>query len=390
MGRVFAEIDLAAVRRNVLALVAATGRPLIAVVKANAYGHGAIPVGEACLEAGARMLAVATVEEAEELRAALGPRAPLLVLGALLDEERLAALAARVTTVVHGREDLERIARVARSIGTEARIHVKVDVGLARHGVPLDEARALLEAASREPGVVLEGLMTHLPRASSRESTLESLAAFDGLVRVARASTPGLLVHAAASTAALLHEEARHDAIRPGIALHGIDPEGAARAAGVALEPTLSLRAKIVRVREVEAGTPVGYGATWTAPRRTRLAVVGIGYDDGLPYRLGNQGTLLVGGARCPIVGTVMMDYVACDVTDIQGVAPGDVATVIGRDGECTITAEEVARAVGVIPYVVTCGLGRRVKRVLLGERVRVADPGELTQSQKIRRLRSG
>ncbi|MBI3722404.1 alanine racemase, partial [bacterium] len=266
MSRTWAEIDLAATARNVSALKRASGRPLIAVVKANAYGHGAVAVGRAAFEAGARMLAVATVGEASELGDALGRSTPLLVLGALVDEEALEAVALGATTVIHEREDLDRIARAARSLGTIARVHLEVDSGLARHGASPGAALELAEQTLRTSGVSLLGLMTHMARATVREATLEQIARFRPVVDALRARVPGLLVHAAATSASLLHEESRMDAIRPGIALHGIDPDGAAARTGVALSPVLSLRAQVVRVREVEAGTPVGYGATWTAP----------------------------------------------------------------------------------------------------------------------------
>ncbi len=379
MSRAWSEIDLGAVRANVAALRRLTGRGVIAVVKANAYGHGAVPVGRAALEAGARLLAVATVDEALELAEAR--TGPVLVLGALLEEEILGALAARAAVTIHSSAEAARLARIARSLGVEARVHVEVDVGLARHGASPLEATALVAAVVETPGLVVEGLMCHLACAGDAGAAREALARFEPVVRAARAVAPRILVHAAASTAALTLEEARFDLVRPGIALHGID-EGLSRGA---LRPTLALRAKVVRTREIDAGTPVGYGATWTARRPTKLAVVGLGYDDGLPYRLSNKGRLLLRGASCPIVGTVMMDFVVCDVTDAPPIEPGEVATAIGKDGAESISVEEVARQAGVIPYVVTCGLGRRSRRVYLGE-----EAAALTTSAQLRRARSG
>jgi alanine racemase len=375
VSRAWAEVDLGAVRSNVRALRRLSGRDLIAVVKANAYGHGAVSVGKAALEAGARGLAVATVEEALELHEAR--LAPVLILGALLEEEILPALAARAAITVHSVDEVARLARVARSLDQEARVHVEVDVGLARHGVGPADALALVEAALGTRGVRMEGLMCHLALAGDREAALEALGRFEPVVHAVQTRTQRVLVHAAASTAALTLEEARYDLVRPGIALHGVD-DGVSRGA---LRPTLALKAKVVRTREIEAGTPVGYGATWSARRKTKLAIVGMGYDDGLPYRLSNKGRLLLHGASCPIVGTVMMDFVVCDVTDAPEVHAGDTATAIGRDGRETITVEEVARNAGVIPYVVTCGLGRRSKRVFLG-----AEQVALTTSAQLRR----
>jgi alanine racemase len=388
--RAWAEVDSAAIRSNVERLIAHAGRDLIAVGKANGYGLGATLVARAALEGGARALGVATVEEGEELRASLGPGPTVLVLGSLLDEERLVAIALGLESVVHEPEDLDRLGRAARYAERRARVHVKVDCGLARHGVEPRHAPELVERALSTPGVELVGLMTHLPQASSREETLEHLARFSRVVEQARARAPGIVVHAAASTAALLHEEARFDAIRPGIALQGVEPDGGVFArAGVRLERALSLRAKVVRVRELEPETDVGYGATFRTRRKTRLAVVALGYDDGLPYRLSNQGALLIHETRCPIVGTVMMDYVLADATDAPPVAPGDTATAIGRDGALEITVEEVARAASVIPYAVTCGLGRRATRIDSSARASVAEP-LLTASARERRRRLG
>ncbi len=392
MSRAWIDVDLDATRANVRLLRAHTGRDPIAVVKANAYGHGAVRVGRAALEAGARALAVATVDEARELREALGPKAPLLILGAILEEELLAAAATRAATVVHSITDVERLARVARSIASPLRVHVEVDSGLARHGAAPEDALAVIGAVLDARGLVLEGVMTHLACAADRAETRAALDRFDPIVSAVRERAPGVLVHAAASTAALLHEDARYDACRPGIALHGLDPDDVSRGMGLRLLPTLSLKARVTRVREVEAGTPVGYGATWKAPRRSRLAVVGLGYDDGLPYKLSNMGTLLVRGVPCPIVGTVMMDYVVVDATDVGGASAGDVATAIGRDGAHELRCEDVARSLGVIPYTLTCGLGRRIERVYTdASEARTAAPiVPLTASQRQRRAVSG
>jgi alanine racemase len=362
MPRAWAEVDVSAFRANVREVRRITGRPVLAVVKANGYGHGAALVARAAVEAGAAMLGVATPVEALELRES-AVTAPILVLQPLLDDEVDVALGASAACVVSTEAELARVARAARRLSVRARVHVKADSGLARNGAPPARALALLAAAASDPSVELDGLMTHLACALDPETTREQLATFGEVVARARAAGLAPRVHAAASAAAILHPDARFDLVRPGLALYGVDDGGAFARAGARLAPVLSLRARVLRVREIDEGTPVGYGATWSAKRRTRLAVVGIGYDDGIRPRQAQGGALLIAGRRCPLVATVMMDSVIVDASDVP-VAEGDVATAIGQDGAERISVEEIARLDSVIPYVVTCGLGRRVARV--------------------------
>lgn len=217
--------------------------------------------------------------------------------------------------------------------------------------------------------------MTHLPSAACAdlEGTRAQTATFAALVK--RAERARLLpprVHAAASAAVLRLPESHFSQVRAGIALLGLDPAGCLDAGASALAPALSLRARITRTRAVRAGEAVGYGGRWVAPRDSRLALVGIGYGDGLPYGLGGRGaSALVAGRRCPLVATVMMDYVLLDVTDLpRPPAPGDVVTFVGRDGEGSISLEEQAARAGLIPYALACGLGGRLRRVEVAARI--------------------
>lgn len=372
MTRAWVELDLGAVRRNVRTIRAAAGPgvDVLAVVKADGYGHGAAPVARAALEAGATRLGVATPEEALRLRDA-GVTAPVQLLGSFLEDEVDALLRARAQLTLNDPGDVARASAAARRAGRPVGVHLKVDVGMHRHGVAPGQALDLLARIARDPALRLEGLMTHLPSPRDEARSRAMLAPFADLVaRAARAGLRPPRVHAAASAALFRLPEARFDLVRPGIALVGLDPDPAP--AGPALAPALSLRARVTRVLDVAAGEQVGYGGRWTAGRPSRLALLGVGYGDGLPYALTGAGAdVLLQGRRCPLVATVMMDYVLVDATDLpRAPVPGDVATLFGRDGDAFLSLEEQARRAGLIPYALSCGLGARLARVVRGAEI--------------------
>lgn len=371
-ARAWTELDLAAIRHNAAAIAGHAGVPLVGVVKANGYGHGAVEVARAALAGGASGLGVATAAEALELRAA-GIEARIQILGSFLPEELSAAVEARACLTIHEAEDLERVRQAARAAGRPLPVQLIVDVGMARHGVAPEAALALLEAAARDPGLRLEGLMTHLPCATSPDLSLSRAQVARFAQVVSEAERVGLLppeVHAAATAALYRLPEARFTQVRSGIALLGLDPASCLGEAAAALRPALSLKARVMRTREVRCGDPVGYSGRWVAPRPSRIALLGIGYGDGLPYPLTQSGAeVLLQGRRCPVVGSVMMDYTAVDVTDLPTPPqPGEVATLIGSCGEERLGLELQARRAGLIPYALSCGLGQRLARVVLGE----------------------
>ncbi|RMG10031.1 MAG: alanine racemase [Planctomycetota bacterium] len=370
-ARAWAELDLDAVRANARRIRRSAGVPLLAVVKADGYGHGAPAVARAALEGGASRLGVATAAEALALRQA-GLTAPVQVLGSFLDSEADLIAQAEASFTLHEEQDLRRVAAAAWRAGRALPVHLKVDVGMGRHGVDPRSAARLLAEAQRCPGVRVAGLMTHLPCAGAPDPAIsrEQISAFARLVAWARRE--GLCppqVHAAASAALFRFPEARFTQVRSGIAVLGLDPGGWAARADVHLRPALSLRARVMRTRVVARGVAVGYGGRWTARRPSRLALLGIGYGDGLPYGLSGRGAhALLAGRRCPIVGTVMMDYALVDASDLpRAPRPGDVATLVGRDGEGRILLEEQARKAGLIPYAFATGLGKRLQRVVRG-----------------------
>lgn len=341
-----AEIDLGALQRNVAALRARLPKEtsFIAVVKANAYGHGARAVARAALAAGAQMLAVVTLEEAEELRDLVERPELILVLGP-------AAEAGGFALACTSREQAEAL--IAR--GRPATVHLEIDTGMTRYGVDPADAPALARRLV-DAGIVLAGTWTHLASADSdSEFTREQLRRFEAALD--RFDVPPGLRHAANSAAVLRHPEAAYDAARVGIAMYGCE-------GGDVVEPVLALRAPITRLTSVAKGTAVGYGGTWRAPRESAIATVGIGYGDGVHRVRSNRGFCLVRGIRAPVVGRISMDSLTLDVTGVPNLACGDLATLIGADGDERISAEEVAAWSETISYEVLTSIGQRVERI--------------------------
>jgi alanine racemase len=340
--RAVADIDLGAIERNCGRLP----KPLCAVVKANAYGHGTIPVAEAALAGGAEWLAVATAAEAAELRAG-GIGAPVLVMGALTRDEVRTAVEADADVVAW----TEEVAEAA------PRVHVKLDTGMSRLGAK-DRELALRLAA--RPNTV--GLMTHFATADERGDDLfrAQLERFREFVsEVGRAD---LLVHAANSAAALRDAESHFGMVRCGVAVYGLDPFQR-DPADHGLEPALALRSWVAALRRLETGESAGYGRRWTADEPTWLATVPIGYGDGWRRGLSNNADVLIGGRRRPLVGAVSMDNITVALGSDTDVSVGDEVVLIGEQGGERILAEEVARRLGTINYEVTTGLLPRVTR---------------------------
>ncbi len=361
-----ATVDLGAIRHNVGVLREAVGPgvALMAVVKANAYGHGAAPVARACLAAGCAWLAVATVDEGVALRRA-GIDAPLLTLGPSDPAEYPTALSHDLSLAVGSPANATALAQVARALGLTARVHVKVDTGLNRFGIPAARAVAEIAAIVALPHLVVEGVYTHF--ASSEEddksSARRQLALFmDVLDRLDARGVHPLLRHASNSGAILDLTEGRLDLARPGIALYGYHPAGP-DADQRGLRPALTLRTRLARVEAAPAGAGVSYNHTFHTARPSVLGLVPLGYADGLPRLLSSRGHMLVGGKRCPIVGRVCMDQTVLDVTDAPGAAVGDEVVVIGRQGDGYIGADEIGARVGTNAYETLCRIAPRVPR---------------------------
>ena len=360
----WAEIDLDALAHNVRLLAARAAPSRVwAVVKANAYGHGAIACGRAALEAGAAGLAVICVDEAEELRQA-GIEAPVLVVGYTppSDAERVVALRLRPT--VGAPELVEALAAAARRAGRTVPIHLELESGLNRHGLAPDALVELAERARALPGIEVEGLFTHFAAAEEGDQRF-TRRQFDALKAVAARLPFVRERHCSASASVLLDPEMRLDAVRTGLSMFGYRPAPWC-GTDADLRPVLSLRAKVARVMEVERGATVGYGRTWAAPRPARIALVMCGYADGYRRGFGNRAHVLVRGRRAPVVGRVAMDMCMVDVTAVPGVSVGDVATLLGRDGDERVDADELAALADTISWEILAAVTARVPRLYL------------------------
>ena len=370
-----AVIDLAALRANhEEARRHAAGRELIAVVKADAYGHGAVPVARALVAAGCRRLAVVTVEEARELRDA-GLEVPVLVLGGVHgDDDAQQMLAHRLTPVVHAEPERRLLAEAAQRAGRRLAVEVEVDTGMHRMGVPPEEAVDLLASVAGDGSLALAGTFTHLARADEPDlaPSLEQLARFRDVLRAARAAgvDPGA-VHVANSAGLLAGEPLRAAldetvAARPGLMLYGARP--GSELPGT-LRPVMSLCTRVRLVRTLRAGEGVGYGATFRPEKDTRVATLPLGYADGVPVAASNRGAVCIGGRRFPMVGRVSMDSITVDVGRAE-VAPGDEAVLFGRGPGGELPVEEAAAAAGTIAYELLVRVGARVPRHYVNDEV--------------------
>lgn len=363
-----AEIRLPALRHNFHALRSLlperTG--VIAVVKANAYGHGAVPAGLALEAEGAAMLAVATVEEGVELRRG-GVRAPILVFGETDPASAEEAHAHSLTAVLFDRRQAVDLARVAAKAGRPFPVHVKVDTGMGRVGFLPAEATGFLEELRSIRYLRLEGWMTHLssadgPAAEDRAFTEAQLSAFAGTVARVRGGAGGVTAHALNSAGILAFHDHPFDAVRPGIALYGYSPL-APEATPVSLRPVMRLVSRVVSLKELPDGRPVSYNRRYVCRGTRRIAVVPIGYADGYRRDLTNRGRMSVAGRAADVAGTVCMDLTMLDVTGIPGVEVGSEVEVMG---EASMTAGEIARLCGTIPYEILTGVGPRVPRKIV------------------------
>ena len=364
-----ARIDLAALAHNYAEAVRLAGaRRVIGVVKADAYGHGAVPVARRLVAAGCARLAVATVAEAAELRAA-AVRVPLLLLGGIHDAaEADDTVSLGLTPAVQHAGHVPLLARAARERGER----LEVDTGRARMGVAPEDVAALAAAIAREPQLALVGLYTHLACADEDDlaHTRRQLALFQEVSAGLRAR--GLAppwIHVANSAALVAAGELEAalppevNAVRPGLLLYGVQPSPG-RAGVARLRPVMSLRSSVANVRHVRRGATIGYGATFRAKQRGRIATVPIGYADGVPWSLGNRGHVLLRGRKVRIAGRVSMDLLTLDVGELA-VEIGDPVLVFGGAEGDRLPVEELAEAAGTIPYELLVRVGRRVPRVL-------------------------
>jgi alanine racemase len=366
----WAEVDLGSLQANVsnMCRLVAPAR-LCAVVKADAYGHGALEVARAALRAGASFLAVALPEEGIELREG-GVEAPILLLSEPVARAMGAVVDYGLTPTVYRLETVATAAAMARVRGrSPLQVHLKVDTGMHRVGADPERAVEVALAVQGDPHIHLEGLWTHLAVADQVEDpfTAEQLRRFEEVrAKLSAAGVEPPMIHAANSAGAMGHPASRYGMVRCGVSLYGYHP--ARELAGtVQLSPVLSLRARVSMVRELPAGERVSYGRRWPLPRRSWVATVPLGYADGVPRSLpvGEAGALIKGRRRV-LAGTVTMDQLLLDCGPEGDVAVGDEVVLLGRQGAEEITADDWARATGTISYEILCGIGPRVPRVVM------------------------
>lgn len=371
--RVYAAVDLSAVLSNMEQMHGAISpqTKMIGVIKTDGYGHGAVPIGRE-LEKLPYVFgyATATAEEAFALRRA-GLHKPILVLGYTFPYSYEELILQKIRPAVFRRDALEELSACAGRLGTNAVVHVKVDTGMSRIGIrPDEEGLAFMDWLSGLSHIEVEGIFTHFARADETDQTaaLAQLSKFTAFAGEAerRMGRQIPFKHCSNSAGILTMPQANLSLVRAGITLYGLSPSEEVTKDILALNPVLSLKSRLVYVKEIEAGTPVSYGGTFVAKGRMRIATVPVGYGDGYPRSLSNKGSVLVRGKRAPILGRICMDQFMVDVSDIPGAAEGDEVTLIGADGVDCITMEELGALSGRFNYELACDLGKRIPRVYL------------------------
>jgi len=370
LGRpTWAEIDLSKLAANVRELrrFLPANVQLLAVVKADAYGHGSYETAKVALREGATMLGVASLEEGKSLRKK-GVSAPILVLGYTDPRQSSSLLEMQLTPTVLNWETAVLFSQLTRKLGRKAAVHVKLDTGMGRLGLHNPrEALLFLEKVASLPGITLEGVYTHFAKADATnpDFTLRQLSVFENVLQACREKGLSIpLKHAANSAAALKFPQAHFDLVRVGIGLYGYDPAPNLRRERPKLLPVMSLKSRIVFLKEVPAGTSISYGGIYTTPKKTTIATVALGYADGYSRLLSNRGAMLVRGKRAPVAGRVCMDYTMLDVGETLFAKEGDEVVAFGSQGCAEIGADELARMLGTISYEILCNTSKKVPRV--------------------------
>ncbi|HEX4769422.1 MAG TPA: alanine racemase [Bryobacteraceae bacterium] len=370
--RCWVEVSRGQIAANFRAIrnVVGPGVDIMPVVKADAYRHGATEVSRTLEEQGARWLAVSNTDEGVALRDA-GIQTRILVMADFLRFTREAMIAYGLTPVLHSLQEIAELDELAKQRGTRLRYHLKLDSGMGRLGVR-DDAVEIVNAIHASANLELEGLMTHFASAGNYQAkqTDEQIAWFDWVMDgLATAGIRPAIVHMSSTIPiAYGRRAAWRSMVRPGHSIYGyVSPaRGHAPAKLLDVKPALSWRATILSVKEIPAGASIGYGATFRAPEPMRVAVLAAGYADGIPHRLGNTGSVIVHGKFAPIVGAVSMDLTTIDVTRSPETQIGDAATLLGREGDLSIDAQQIARLARTISYSVLCGIHARVKRIYI------------------------
>lgn len=372
--RAWVEIDLSALAHNVQQLkrLLAPNTDLMAVVKADAYGHGAVTVARTALQQGASWLGVATIPEGIELREA-GIKAPILLLGATNTPEQVRAIAQwRLQPTLCTPKQALVFSETLATLGDEASlpVHLKIDTGMSRLGMPWQEAADFTQLVARLPHLQIASVYSHLATADSPDATIMRLQHQRFQEAIAHLKAIGITpprLHFANSAATLVDSSLHYDLVRVGLATYGLYPAPHLRNT-IDLKPVLQVKARVTQVKSIQAGTGVSYGYQYVADRETLVAVVGIGYADGVPRNLSNRMSALIRGQRISQIGAVTMDQLMLDVSTIPDLREGEVVTLLGQDGRESISADDWANTLGTISWEILCGFKHRLPRVAVGQ----------------------
>jgi len=367
LRQVWAEVNLQTLRENYLKLKTYTQSEMMPIVKADAYGHGLIPVVKTLIACGAQRYGVALLEEALEIKAVF-PDLTILILGATELDQWDDLVKEDIIPAIFQLSQAQALSEAAVKQNKTARLHIKIDTGMNRIGFRERDFADIMKIADL-PNLFIEGIFTHLATSDQRNLTFarEQLNRFEAFYdKLKKAGLTIPIRHAANSAAILQFPESHFELVRPGISLYGLTPSSQMSAA-TGLEPVMSWKAKVSLVKSIKTGETVSYGRTFQAAYPTRVATIPVGYADGLRRALSNQGEMLVHGKRSTMIGRICMDQTMLDVTKIPGVQVGDVVTILGKDGYDQITATEMAEWLETISYEVVCGISNRVPRIYLG-----------------------
>jgi alanine racemase len=365
----WAEIDLRNLRHNLREIRKRIGRgkSVIAVVKSNAYGHGAVPAARALAQAGVDFLGVAVIDEAEELRSA-GVHAPIMIMSRTFDHDLPRVVRGNYIQFIGSYQEALALNAAARKSNKKQVVHIKVDTGMNRLGMRLDEAQIEIEKILALPHLKVEGILSHFVESDKQGSTItrQQVARFKVLLQaLQKKGTTFKYVHQANSGGVMNVPDAFFNTVRTGLALYGYYP-GAQSSYRMNLKPVLSLKSRVIHIRTVERRESVSYAARWRAVGRTQVAIISIGYSDGYPRHFTCVGKVLIRGVKTPVLGTVCMNHIVVSVDKIKNVKIGDEVVLYGRQGMSAIAMEDAAKSIGTIPYELTCRVRQGLPRIYI------------------------
>ena len=370
--RTYAQIDLGAIQANfdALRVLLPAGVKVLSIVKADAYGHGAVAVAGA-LETRTDFFAVSAVDEGVELREA-GIKKPILILSYSDPQEYDALLDNDIRATLYNVDEAKLLSEKALAKGKRAKVHIAVDTGMGRIGFPVsEEAADCVREIAALPGLVVEGVFSHYATAdcADKREAQKQTERFDRFLALLHERGVEIPIRHICNSAGAMEFDERYDMVRLGVALYGLFPSDEVDHTKVRLRPAMQVFSHVIHVKTVEQGTPIGYGGAYVAPDRRTIATVSIGYADGFNRAFTGCGSVLVGGKECPVVGKVCMDQIMVDVTNADPVKPGDLVVIIGSDGKNTLTADGLGEKIGTIGYEVICNFMSRVHRVYTDEK---------------------